>query len=61
MRKKMVLSGLVLVLVLAWSMNAFADGAAGKPNTFFQDFFSSFGTVIYNLLPWNWGSWAGPN
>jgi hypothetical protein len=58
----MLLAGLVLVLALAWGVNAFAEEAvAGKPNTFFPDFFTTVGTMIYNLLPWNWGSWVGPN
>ena len=60
MRKGMWVFGLVLFVAVLWSVSAYA-AEAGRPNTFFQDFFTTFGTMVYNLLPWNWGSWAGQN
>ena len=60
MRKGTVLAGLIFVLAIAWCLNAYASATDGN-NTFFPDMFNSLGSFIYNLLPWNWGKWAGPN
>jgi len=59
MRRRSLLVSLLIVLALGWCMNAYAD--AGKPNTFFWDLLNGVGGFFYSALPWNWGSWAGPN
>ena len=56
MNKKVALVGVILVLALAWSMNAYAD--AGSPNAW-EGFWNSVGGFAYNALPWNWGNWMG--
>ena len=60
MNKRTLLIGLMVVLSVAWSLTAYAETVANKPNTFFPDLFNSLGSFLYNALPWNWGSWAGP-
>ncbi len=52
----MLMVGIVLVLAVAWSMNAYAgDGGV----TAWEGFWNSFGGFVYNALPWNWGNWWG--
>lgn len=54
MRNKMMWFGLVLVLALAWSGNAYA-----MESNAWNDFWGGVGGFVYNALPWNWGNWAG--
>ena len=56
MRKRTLLVGVMLVLAVAWCMNAYA--ADGEVNAW-QGFWNSVGGFFYNVLPWNWGNWAG--
>ncbi|HXV18512.1 MAG TPA: hypothetical protein VD883_00365 [Candidatus Omnitrophota bacterium] len=54
MRNRSIWIGLMLVLALAWTTNAYADVGAA-----WTDFWGGVGGFIYNALPWNWGNWAG--
>jgi len=54
MNKRTWAVGLVLVLSVAWCMNAYADDGSA-----WQGFWNSVGGFFYNALPWNWGNWAG--
>ena len=56
MHKRTMLVGFILVLAVAWCVNAYAaDGGV----TAWEGFWNSVGGFIYNALPWNWGNWAG--
>ncbi len=57
MRKRMWVVGIILVLAVAWCMNAYA--ADGGEVTAWQGFWNSVGGFFYNALPWNWGNWVG--
>ena len=60
MRKRTLLFGVILILAVAWCMNAYADTAAASGgNTAWENFWNSVGGFFYNALPWNWGNWAG--
>lgn len=54
MRNRSIWIGLMLVLALAWTTNAYADVGAA-----WTDFWGGVGGFVYNALPWNWGNWAG--
>ena len=55
MRTKTLMVVLVLILAVAWCMNAYAaEGDA----TAWQGFWNSVGGFFYNALPWNWHNWA---
>ncbi len=56
MRKKELMVGVVLVLAMAFCMNAYADNGASAGWT---GFWNSVGGFFYNALPWNWGNWVG--
>jgi len=58
MRKSTLMIGIILVLAVAWCMNAYATGGGGEV-TAWQGFWNSVGGFFYNALPWNWGNWAG--
>ncbi len=55
MRKRALMVGVVLVLAVAWCVNAYA----GEGGTAWGDFWNSVGGFFYNALPWNWGNWLG--
>ena len=57
MRKRTLMIGVVLVLAVAWCMNAYAADGGGV--SAWQGFWNSVGGFLYNALPWNWHSWAG--
>ena len=59
MRKRTWVIGIVLVLAVAWCLNAYAAAAGGGETTAWQGFWNSVGGFFYNALPWNWGNWAG--
>ena len=53
MRKHAWLVLFILVVAVAWSMNAFAaDGGTGNGWT---DFWNGVGGFVHNAVPWNWG------
>ena len=56
MRKRTLLIGLILVLAVAWCMNAYA---AGDGASTWHGFWDGVGGFFYNALPWNWGNWWG--
>ena len=56
MRKQTLMIGFVFVLAAAYCVNAYAADA-GSPA--WSGFWSSVGGFLYNVLPWNWGSWLG--
>ena len=56
MRKTTLMAGILLVLAVAWCMNAYA---AGGDATAWHNFWNGVGGFLYNALPWNWGNWAG--
>ena len=57
MRKGTLVVGIVLMLVTAYCVNAYAADAAGTSG--WTGFWSSVGGFLYNALPWNWGNWVG--
>ena len=57
MRKRTLLVGIIFVLAMAWTLNAYAG--VGGENCPIHGFFSSVGGFLYNALPWNWGNWVG--
>ena len=57
MRKRTLLVGIILVLAVAWCMNAYAADAGGT--SAWHSFWNGVGGFLYNVLPWNWGNWAG--
>ena len=59
MRKRTLWVVFILVLAVAWCMNAYAAAAAGAENTAWTDFWNGVGGFFYNALPWNWGNWFG--
>lgn len=61
MRKRSILVGLVVVVVILWAANSYAEGMCGigSENCPIKGFFNSVGGFLYNALPWNWGNWAG--
>ena len=54
MRKKTLLIGVVFMLAIVWCMNAYAADAECPA---WNGFWNSLGGFLYNVLPWNWGSW----
>ena len=54
MRKRTLMLSVILVLAVAWCVNAYA---ADAEVTAWQGFWNSIGGFLYNALPWNWGSW----
>ena len=54
MRKRTLMVGVILVLAVAWCMNAYAADAANG----WEGFWNSVGGFLYNALPWNWGNWV---
>ncbi len=52
----MFLVSVLLILAVAWCINAYA---ADSGTTAWQGFWNSVGGFLYNALPWNWGSWWG--
>ena len=56
MRKNTLVFALVLVVMVAWCMNAYASGGE---TTAWEGFWNSVGGFFYNALPWNWGNWTG--
>lgn len=67
MRKKIFLTGTILILAALCCMNAYAAysyGAYGKgirksQVSSWQGFQNSVGGTVNNALPWNWAKWAG--
>ena len=57
MRKHTLMVGLVLVVAVAWCMNAYAAGT--EASAAWHGFWNSVGGFLYNALPWNWGNWWG--
>ena len=56
MRKRTLMVGIILVLAVAWCMNAYAaDGGTSA----WHSFWNGVGGFLYNALPWNWGNWVG--
>ena len=58
MRKHTWVVGIILVLAVAWCMNAYAADAGGGTSAW-HNFWNGVGGFLYNALPWNWGNWAG--
>ena len=56
MHKRTLWVFLILVLAVAWCMNAYAADAQGGG---WQGFWDSVGGFFNNALPWNWGNWWG--
>lgn len=55
MRKGTLVFGVVLVLAVAFCVNAYA-GDGQCPH--WDGFWNSIGGFLYNALPWNWGNWV---
>ena len=54
MRKRTLLVVAVLMLAVAWCVNAYAaDGSASG----WRNFWGAIGGFFYNALPWHWGNW----
>ena len=54
MRKRTLMVGIVLILAVAWCMNAYA---ADGDSSGWQRFWGAIGGFLYNALPWHWGNW----
>ena len=58
MRKRTLILGIFLLLMVVCCVSAFADGGSTSSGTG-SGFFNSVGGFLYNALPWNWGNWWG--
>jgi hypothetical protein len=57
MKKTALVLGVMLVLTVALTFNAYAGGEGGGSG--WNDFWTGVGGFVHNALPWNWGEWMG--
>lgn len=57
MRKRTILTSVVFILALAWSVNAHAE--SGDMSSGWNSFWHGVGHFAHNAMPWNWHEWAG--
>ena len=55
MRKRTLILGIMMLLVLVVCVNAYAM----EETNAWQGFWNSVGGFVYNAMPWNWGNWWG--
>ena len=55
MRKRTMILGVMLVLMMVVCVNAYAMGETSA----WEGFWNSVGGFLYNAMPWNWGNWWG--
>ena len=54
MKKRTIIIGLLLVLAVIITTNAFA----GDSGNGWNDFWNGVGSFVHNAMPWNWGKSA---